>query len=212
MFGVCVGGKIIHYDGFSWMTQQSGTEKWLKGVWGSSENDVFAVGNDGTILSYDGFTWSEMEPVTTANLRGIWGNAHDYIYTVGDRGTILNYDGESWTDITSGTDVDLYAVWGSSDDNVYAVGAQGTILHYDGVEEQRCVLENLYKGDSVKLAALRNYRDTLLNTTLQGKLVVWTYYTTSPYFKKIIAHNSLLRPILKKSIEGVLPFLGVKID
>ena len=42
------------------MRQESGTEKWLKGVWGTSATDVYAVGYDGTIINYDGFTWSDM--------------------------------------------------------------------------------------------------------------------------------------------------------
>jgi len=48
-----VGGfDIVHYDGSSWSKMSSGTSNPLWAVWGSSGNDVFAVGLDGTILHY----------------------------------------------------------------------------------------------------------------------------------------------------------------
>ena len=93
------------------MPQQSDTDKWLKGVWGSSETYVFAVGYAGTILNYDGFTWSDMEYESTVNLRGVWGADNDEVFAVGNSGTIIYYNGESWSDKTSGTDADLYGVW-----------------------------------------------------------------------------------------------------
>ena len=233
------------------MVQQSGTEEWLKGVWGRSETEVFAVGYAGTILQYDGFTWSPMVSGTTANLRGVWGDAQDEIYAVGNSGTIVKYNGEAWFDEASATDVDLYAIWGSSGTDVYAVGAEGTILHYngeswsgvasgigvdlfgiwgssetdvyvvgaegtilryDGVLGQKCVLENLYGGDSVKLAAFRNFRDDVLSTSLQGKLTISTYYILSPYLVKLIKNNLWVRSSFEKSIDVFLPSLGVVND
>jgi hypothetical protein len=43
-------GTIVHYDGASWKPMDPGTTGVLNGVWGSSANDVWAVGDDGTIL------------------------------------------------------------------------------------------------------------------------------------------------------------------
>jgi hypothetical protein len=40
-----------------WSPQSSGTANYLRGVWGTSGNNVFAVGADGTIRHYDGSTW-----------------------------------------------------------------------------------------------------------------------------------------------------------
>jgi hypothetical protein len=47
-----------------WSPMESGTQKMLNAVWGSSANDVFVVGTLGTILHYDGnpeATWSRMD-------------------------------------------------------------------------------------------------------------------------------------------------------
>jgi hypothetical protein len=38
----------------------SGTGAHLMSVWGTSSNDVYAVGSNGTILHYDGTAWSQM--------------------------------------------------------------------------------------------------------------------------------------------------------
>jgi hypothetical protein len=48
----------------AWTTMDSGTTYELRGVWGSSETAVFAVGIGGVIISYDGNpegTWSPMQ-------------------------------------------------------------------------------------------------------------------------------------------------------
>ena len=47
-----------------WSPMESGTQRMLNAVWGSSANDVFIVGSLGTILHYDGNpegAWSTMD-------------------------------------------------------------------------------------------------------------------------------------------------------
>ena len=104
----------------------------LSWVWGSSSQDVFAIGRRGTILHYNGTEWSGQTSGTQASLNGLWGSGPDNIFAVGYDGTILHYDGAAWTGQTSGTSKDIYGVWGSGPDNIYAVGGSGTILHHDG--------------------------------------------------------------------------------
>lgn len=117
------------------MRQESGTENWLKGVWGSSApDDVYAVGENGTILHYGGSEWSKMNSMTIEHLYAIWGTSGENIYAVGAAGTILHYNGVLWSDeIQSGTTNNLRAIWGNGADDIYVVGDKGTILHYDGL-------------------------------------------------------------------------------
>ena len=42
----------------------SGTEEYLLSVWGASENDVFAVGDNSVILHFDGKQWAPMQSGT----------------------------------------------------------------------------------------------------------------------------------------------------
>lgn len=104
----------------------------LRGVWGSSGSDVFAVGDAGKTLHYDGSRWSAMGSGTTSDLGGVWGNSGSDVFAVGDYGTTLHFDGGSWSAMSSGSTAFLSAVWGSSASDVFAVGSAGTILHYDG--------------------------------------------------------------------------------
>ena len=104
----------------------------LRGVWGTSTSNIYAVGEDGYIAHCDGSSWTSMTSGATNDLYGIWGSSASNIFAVGAGGTILRYDGTSWSAMTSGTTSDLYGVWGSSATNVYAVGAGGTIRKWNG--------------------------------------------------------------------------------
>jgi hypothetical protein len=122
-----------------WSVMDSGiTEEYLWGVWGSSGNNVYAVGggmfdNDSClILHYDGTSWSEVECISENRLENIWGSSENDIFAVGTEGTILHYDGSAWSQIESGTTQTLTDVWCNTENDFFAVGAEGTILHYDG--------------------------------------------------------------------------------
>jgi photosystem II stability/assembly factor-like uncharacterized protein len=104
----------------------------LEGIWGTSIDDVFAVGDQGVILHYDGKEWDSMNSRTTHNLFKIWGNSDSDVFAVGGSGVIMHFDGSEWYGMVSRSTDDLYGVWGRSESDVYAVGRAGTILHYDG--------------------------------------------------------------------------------
>jgi hypothetical protein len=70
------------------------TTAYLRGIWGSSGSDVFAVGYYGTILHYDGASWSLMDSGMTRSLYGVWGSSSTNVFAVGYYGTILHYDGD----------------------------------------------------------------------------------------------------------------------
>ena len=100
----------------------------LNSIWGSSETNIYAVGNEGTILKYDGANWSSDTSSTSKTLNGIWGSGKSNIYAVGEEGTILYCNGTNWSSVTSGTSNTLYAIWGSDESHIYAAGEEGTIL------------------------------------------------------------------------------------
>jgi hypothetical protein len=120
----------------------------LSGVWGSSANDVYAVGygEDGNykymplLYHYDKSGWTNASLSlpsgwTAGSLSGVWGSSASDVYAVGDgshpgnAGSPLIYHngGSGWTasspSLPSGWDIgDLMGVWGSSASNIYAVG------------------------------------------------------------------------------------------
>ncbi|MBI3594548.1 MAG: hypothetical protein HY200_06270 [Nitrospirae bacterium] len=111
----------------------------LTSVWGSTFNDVYAVGYEvgkgGNIYhtSNRGNSWTKQLSNNSSALNGVWGSSAGDVYAVGSGGTILhtNNQGLTWatTTVTAAT---LNSIWGSSISDVYAVGDGGTILHFNG--------------------------------------------------------------------------------
>ena len=116
-----------------WVSMDTGTTRLLHGVWGSSSDNVFAVGDGGTIIHFDGSDWSTQTSNTTNNLKGVWGISGTEVYAVGASGKILKTVnvGTTWSSM-SNTSSGLNAIWGSSSTDIFAVGDSGTIRHYDG--------------------------------------------------------------------------------
>jgi len=105
----------------------------LQSLWGSSANDVYAVGDGGTILHYDGSQWTIMSTGTKDIMYGVWGSAANDVYAVAVK-AILHYDGTDWTRLSFDIPGYLYGIWGTSSTDIFAVGEVGTILHYDGTD------------------------------------------------------------------------------
>lgn len=121
----------------TWGRTGTSTYSDLSDVWGTSANDIFAVGSDGTIIHYDGNAWQTMEStrenVYSSQLKGVWGSSSTNVYAVGSHGTILHYNGSAWSLVYGGNEGFTYFdVWGSSASDVFVVGALGKIVHYDG--------------------------------------------------------------------------------
>jgi hypothetical protein len=134
-----VGSTILHYDSSTWhIMESSGPGCELSGLWGSTDNDVYAVSCHGMLLRYTGGQWSEVTSVSNPmlGLNDVWGSGPNDIFAVGGdwepSGVILHYDGADWSQMDSDVRHSLHGVWGSSRDDVFAVGGNGTIVHYDG--------------------------------------------------------------------------------
>jgi len=131
-------------DGWCWQfpaPQGNG----LLATWGSSAQDVWAVGGAGTIVHFDGSKWSIVRSPTNNTLYSIWGSAPNNVFAVGDRGTVLHWDGTSWTQLQLGADgkdvAQLYGVWGADGSEVWFVGnhltAGAAILRWNGATATR---------------------------------------------------------------------------
>ena len=138
-----------------WSAMDSGTTYDLFKVWGSSSNDVFAIGEDNAdythdniIIHYDGTGWSEMYHTSIYTLNGIWGSSSSDVYVAGytkedetwGSGIVLHYDGSTWSKImdefdTFGTKWGFDTIWCSSATDIFTLWDDGwrfQIIHYDG--------------------------------------------------------------------------------
>jgi hypothetical protein len=133
-----IGGWIIE-------TGWGGTNEHLRGVWGDTYDNVYAVGDAGAIvkgtIDYDGATpgatWTPMTSGTTVNLHDVWGWGPNSVVAIGDAGTVLYYNGSAWTPMSTGVTEDLYSVWCSGYDNIFAATRGNIVLHWDGSQWER---------------------------------------------------------------------------
>jgi hypothetical protein len=103
---------------------------YLTGIWGSSAEDIFAVGGPGAILHYDGESWRTMTSGTDLLLHAVGGSSPRNVYAVGESCTILHFDGTSWQPVLLPFDcrVPLRGVWVQPGSDVVFVGDAGTII------------------------------------------------------------------------------------
>lgn len=104
----------------------------LYGIWGSSANDVWAVGSGGAVFHWNGATWSQQRVLTDAGqpkpLFGIWGSGPNDVWAFGVN-EIFHADGWNdaatvWSSIESPkldifTPTSTRAIWGSSATDVW---------------------------------------------------------------------------------------------
>jgi uncharacterized protein YjdB len=119
-----------------WRRMPSGVTDYVRGVWGTSERDVIAVGDFGTALHFDGSDWTPMAGETGRNWSAVWGASANDVFAVGSDGqvhtTLMHFDGATWTQTLSPSSGFLNGVWGASGRDVFAVGTGGQIFHFDG--------------------------------------------------------------------------------
>jgi hypothetical protein len=158
-------GAIMHFDGTAW-SEMTGPSiapggdvviMW-RSVWGSSGQDVYAVGAryriaatpttgllqpSALVAHYNGTAWSLVQLPSGANreILDAWGTSDRNVYLVGDfqpgdgndEGIILHFDGTGWTETRYGSGgLHLKAAWGTAANDIFVVGDEGTIRHFDG--------------------------------------------------------------------------------
>lgn len=100
----------------------------LTAVWGTSPNDVWAVGSGGTILHYDGAVWTPTPSGVENTFNAVWGSGPNDVYVVSSTQVILHGTGmaggtATWTNVPAplardGSALPLRAIWGTSANDV----------------------------------------------------------------------------------------------
>ena len=74
----------MHWIGATWDTLADTMGPYVYGLWGSSANDVWAVGQFGLIEHWDGSGWSTVPSGKSENLKAVWGSSANDVWAVGD--------------------------------------------------------------------------------------------------------------------------------
>ncbi len=121
----------------------------LEDVWGTDENNVWAVGGvriNGTqygVLYWNGNEWI---PDSTAGGYAIYGFNKSDIWTVG--GGVFHFDGNQWSRVDANDtgqyvvpidtilhdNIPYSSIWGTSSNNLYFGSGWGKIIHWDGTK------------------------------------------------------------------------------
>jgi hypothetical protein len=141
-------GWIIHYNGSAWSQVTTPTSSALWDVWGSSQSDVWAVGESITVLHYNGSSWSVAQnvPAMDGNLFGIRGRSASDVWAVGSYfdgkdlyPRTIRYNGSTWSQVTHPGTGAHEDVWVSPAGNVWISGytesglqSLALIRHYNG--------------------------------------------------------------------------------
>jgi photosystem II stability/assembly factor-like uncharacterized protein/long-subunit fatty acid transport protein len=126
-------GNVQQYDGSTWNEILTDPDLEFTDLWGSSEEQLYAVGSSGVIWRFNGTSWAPMKSGTDQRLRSVWGTTDGAnVYAVGYGGTILYFNGVTWSSLDSGTTENLFGIWGSTANDLFVVGDKGTVLRNDG--------------------------------------------------------------------------------
>jgi photosystem II stability/assembly factor-like uncharacterized protein len=149
-------GLIARFDGLAWQELSAGFKDELRGLWGSSPNNIYLLRRDlfasrSYIDRYNGSSWATVWPSSGSSsieLNAIWGSAADDIYVVtGDGYNYLHFDGNQWQ-WRQLPDFDRkFAVWGTGPNNVYA-GGENRLHRFDG-SSWSTVLQGFYRIQAI---------------------------------------------------------------
>lgn len=133
------GGMILRITDGTYTRMPTPNDRGIVfGIWGTSENDLWAVGGgfntDGFIWHYDGVAWTEQVlPWNTSDpddpaVYKVFGFAPNEVYFCGENGLFATYNGTSLQKIETGITQTLFTLSGKKSNDpswVIAVGGAG---------------------------------------------------------------------------------------
>lgn len=94
-------------------TQFTGTIPGTRGIWGATDDDIWAVGLGGRINHFDGTRWvPQFAGVSNASISS-FAPLGSELFVGNERGEVWRRDGGSWSQVDAGSDVNLLVAAGS---------------------------------------------------------------------------------------------------
>ncbi len=185
-FVVGDSGLILRYDGGVWEEMSSGVEVHLNSVWGTAEDNVYAVGawrfedfaddDDAVVLHYDGNEWRRAFEPDARELVGVHGSSASNVWALGigsgECTVAYRFNGISWQQALDYTYVSSpQAVFCADSTATYAVGYSFSLKHdgqtWEAVEDS--LVQSYY--DFCGVSGLSD--DFVVMCTSEGSLLVF---------------------------------------
>ena len=130
----------IHWDGSNYTVHMNGWplmpngDNWqVNKMWGSSPNDLYAVGNNGNIAHYNGQSWSKIESGTDLNINDIWGisdgNGGFNKYLAAYNAMLKLDANKNLSRIEAESGMHIFSIWGYTNQLIYVVGGENDALY-----------------------------------------------------------------------------------
>ena len=126
---VVSGNAVSYWTRGTWDYAHWPLNRAVRGLWGLSSGNLFAVCRDGYVFSTEDGIFKSGRP-TQVHLNAVHGRSSKCVYAVGSNGKIIHYDGDKWTELPTSAPESLAGVWVGPGGEVFAVGYQGVVLHY----------------------------------------------------------------------------------
>ncbi len=121
-------GTLLHWDGESVRTQESGTERDLRAIRGTGQDQIIAVGggSQGVVVRPDGEGWQANSLQGYPGIQDIWLSGRQSGWIVGRRGLAgrLRFSAEDFTfePVSVSTSMTLRSISGADGPGLFAVG------------------------------------------------------------------------------------------
>ncbi|BDQ03915.1 glucosyl transferase [Ignavibacterium sp.] len=101
------GSQVVRWNGQS-QSEPICTPVSINKLWGSSSEDLYAVGNNGNIAHWDGVKWTKIESGTDVDLLDVWGSVGETIWACGYNSSyaltvLLRYVGKNSNKVYEGS-------------------------------------------------------------------------------------------------------------
>ncbi len=169
----------------------------IQSIWGSSPNDVWAVGPGGLtpnekLWHFDGNEWQPYQQVLPTSPECIYGINQNNIWIGGSDGKIFRFNGTLWNQVNSIIRADtsgnwINDIWGKESNDIYATGyayiiqepkQRSFILHYDGVKWKE-IFFSKHKVVFLKIQKKENkvfFSGTILTLTVEPDTMCFYKY------------------------------------
>ena len=135
LFTILFAFNCLVYSQPEWAVVPSGTTSNLNAIWGTSPDNIYAVGNGGVVLHFDGTNWAQMNAGISENLVSMIGFSANEIYALSSD-AVYKFNGISWSVFNAAQGGDV--IWGTSGNDLYVGGGEnnqsgsGFIFYYNG--------------------------------------------------------------------------------
>jgi len=159
------GNGVIHWDGNNFIPISISTNVWgpyqMNKMWGTSNGDLYVVGNGGNIAHYDGKNWQKIVSGTTSIINDVWGikdkvgNSILYcpvssFFEPGDK-KILKIINNKVDSFLWNKDIRLYSAWTAKENFLFVCG-EGAFKNKFGTWKQIVLPEvgmNSVRGNNI---------------------------------------------------------------